>query len=266
MIDTAEIRDRALVIAREAAALAMQGFRGPRTVQKKGAIDLVTDFDVRCEALIRERLAKEFPEHDVVAEEGVDHPTRDLIWYVDPIDGTTNYAHGHPFFCVSMGLAERNVPIVGVVVAPALQVEWTGARGHQAQRNGSNCYVSTTEKLDDALCATGFPYDRRVSPDNNFEAYLAAKLATRGVRRCGSAAIDTCLVADGTYDAYWEIKLKPWDWCGGFAVASSAGARITDTQGRDANLATKRLVVSNGRVHDELLGMLMPIEEKRARG
>ncbi|MBK8171196.1 MAG: inositol monophosphatase [Sandaracinaceae bacterium] len=264
MSELSDIRDRALFIARDAAKLAMRGYRQKRTIEKKGAIDLVTDFDVRCEALIRQRLAREFPEHDVVAEEGADKPTRDLIWYVDPIDGTTNFAHGHPFFCVSMGLAERNKPVVGVVVAPALNVEWTGAEGHPSTRNGEACHVTETAAIDDALCATGFPYDRRETTDNNFEAYLGMKLKSRGVRRCGSAAIDLCLVADGTYDAYWEIKLKPWDWCGGFAIALGAGATITDTLGGEADLSTRRLAVSNGRLHAELLSTIGPFESKYA--
>lgn len=262
MIDHQRFLEIALPIARDAAALAMRGYRAPRRIEKKGAIDLVTEFDVACEALIRERLAKELPDHDVVAEEGHDSPTRELVWYVDPIDGTTNFAHGHPFFAVSMGLAYRGNPVVGVVVAPALQIEWTGAEGVGATRNGDACRVSATATLDDALCATGFPYDRRESDDNNFRPYLAAKLKTRGVRRCGSAAIDTCLVADGTYDAYWEIKLKPWDWCAGFAIAKSAGGRVTDSRGKSASLSTRRLVVTNGLVHSELLTLLQPFEDE----
>ena len=251
-----EVLAEASTIAADAATLLMRAWRKHGAVRKKGVIDLVTDSDLASEALIRERMARTFPAHGLVAEEGRDTPVGDWIWYVDPLDGTTNFAHGHPFFCVSLALCERGEPRVGVVSAPALGVSWASAQGFGATRNGERCHVSETRALDDALCATGFPYDRRTSDENNFREFTAFKLRTQGVRRCGSAAIDLALVADGTYDAYWEQKLKPWDLGAGALLVREAGGQVTDYDGTPADVRTGRLVATNGHVHAETLALL----------
>ena len=247
----------ALEVAVEAGALALTGYRHPKRVAHKGAIDLVTEFDTRVEELIRARLAQATPDIALVAEEGGGDAGAALTWYVDPIDGTTNYAHGHPFWCVAIGLARADgSPVAGAVVAPALATHWTGAEGHPAERSGEPCRVSEVDRLDQALLATGFPYDRHTSAANNFAAFVAAKKRAQGVRRCGSAALDLCLVADGTYDGYWERKLKPWDVMAGAAIAAAAGARLTSLGGSAPRPLTGELVATNGRVHDELLELL----------
>ncbi len=224
---------------------------------KKGEIDLLTQFDLRSEAIISSRLARAFPGHAIVAEEGkLLAGAGDLTWYVDPLDGTTNFAHGHPFFCISMGLAERGTPVLGVVLAPALRIEWCAARGLGATRDGRTCRVSSSEHVAESLIGTGFPYDRRTSPENNFAEFVAVKRQARGVRRCGSAAIDLAFVADGTYDAYWEQKLRPWDMCAGAAVVMEAGGKITNYEGATADLRVGQVIASNSKVHEDLRGLI----------
>jgi len=249
----------ALRIAQEAGALAARGYRHPKRVTHKGAIDLVTEFDIATEELIRARLAIEAPDVAIVAEEGGGTAGADLTFYVDPIDGTTNFVHGHPFWCVSIGLVERGVCVAGAVVAPSLGTWWMGAEGSPAVRNGEECRVSEAATLEDALLATGFPYDRKTSPNNNFDAFVALKKRAQGVRRCGSAALDLCLVADGTYDGYWERKLKPWDLAAGASLVKSAGGKVTDITGGPADVRTGDLIATNGRLHDALVAALASV-------
>ncbi len=258
-----EARDTALAIAREAGALLMSGWRKNPHVSKKGTIDLVTEFDLRSETLLRERLGRAFPDHTIVAEEGAARDVVDTrpVWYVDPIDGTTNFAHGHFFFAVSLGLAVRGEPVLGVVHAPALQTTFSGAVGLGAVRSSATggeepCVPSRTALLDDALIATGFPYDRRVSAENNLREFAAMKVRTQGLRRCGAASLDLCLVADGTYDAYWEQKLAPWDLAGGCGVLRAAGGRVTGYDGVPLDLAAGRAIATNGVLHDALVAAI----------
>jgi myo-inositol-1(or 4)-monophosphatase len=248
--------ERALAIAADAATLARDGWRTVEAVEKKGRIDLLTQYDLRAEALIREGLTAAFPDHRIVGEEGdelagasADSP----VWYVDPIDGTTNFAHGHPFWCVSIGLVVRGVPIVGAIVAPVLGIEWLGWMGGPALRNGEPCKVSDTEALGDALLATGFPYDRHTSSDDNLDAFGALQKKVVGIRRCGSAALDLCFVSDGTYDGYWEKKLRPWDIAAGLAIVKAAGGSVSSMHGDAPDLAQGHVVATNGVLHDALV-------------
>lgn len=254
-----EILASATAIAAEAAALIMRGFRTRPAVTKKGAIDLVTEFDVASEVLIRDRLGKAFPHHRIVGEEsdaGDPNQESRLVWYVDPIDGTTNFSHGHPFFAVSIALCENGIPRVGVIDAPALGVVWKGAHGLGATRNGAPCRVSEIASLDDALCATGFPYTRRTNRDNNFAEFLALKVRTHGVRRCGAASIDLAFVADGAYEAYWEQTLKPWDIAAGALLVRESGGIMSSYGNAPFDVGNGRVVASNGRVHEELVHIL----------
>lgn len=264
-IDSAGLLRVALEAAREAGALVRAGWRKHPAAEHKGRVDLVTSFDRDSETLLKERLAAATP-FPVVGEEhgGRRAPgARALTWYVDPIDGTTNFVHGHPFWCVSVGLLAGTRPVLGAVVAPALGVEWVGVALGEATRDGERCRVSEVALLDDALLATGFPYDRRTSPDNNFDAFVAIKKKCQAVRRCGSAAIDLCLVADGTYDGYWESKLKVWDVAAGAALVLAAGGHLSDHDGKAADVTTGRLVATNGRIHAELIAELCEVASLR---
>ncbi len=252
-------------IAREAGALVIEGFRkGARIRTKSDRTDLVTEYDEKSERLIRDRIATRLPGHDVIGEEGqgTSDASKRLVWYVDPIDGTTNFAHGHPFFCLAMGLAARTedggeVPIAGVVLAPAMQIEWSAAQGCGAQRNGQKIEVSATPALEDCLLATGFPSTRARIDDNNYKAFLAIDAATHGARRCGAAAMELCLVADGAYDGFWDISLKRWDVTASTVIIREAGGRVTDYETDDLPLDRferngGRVIASNGSVHEEL--------------
>ena len=258
-------RDHTLAIAtdvaREAAELALEGWRSGTSIRKKGTIDLLTEYDLKTEALIRERLSAAFPEHRIVGEEGeVREGSAEFTWYVDPIDGTTNFAHGHPFFCVSIALWAEGAGAghgeIAVVSAPALGVTWNARRGGGAFRNGERCHTSGTRELKDALGATGFPYDRWDSTEDNLREHRAFLKRTRGIRRCGSAAIDLCLVAEGTYDLYWEQKLAPWDMCAGAILVIEAGGTLSDYDGGAAEPRAGRLVATNGPLHDATLALL----------
>lgn len=254
-LDLAKALEEARDIARQAGALIMAGYRTGTEIHKKGRIDLVTKYDLDSEALIRERLQASFPHHKIVGEEGTATGEGDLVWYVDPLDGTTNFAHGHPFFAVSIGLCEGDDPLLGVVEAPALQITWSGARGLGATRNGEPCRVSGQAGLLDSLSATGYAYVQDTDDDNLHETRGFLK-QTHGIRRCGAAAIDLAMVADGTYDFYWEQRLNPWDLCAGACLVLEAGGRLSDYDGRPADLTSGRLVASNGHLHEAVVDLI----------
>jgi len=263
--------------AHDAGALVLRGFRHKMVIEHKSSVEVVTKFDRESETLLRCRLSKglNFP---IVGEELGGRLTEEAVLYVDPIDGTTNFVHGHPFWCVSIGLVSQGVPILGVVVAPALSIEWYGvcasdappvakrvassAQQHTRNMQESSasavitegpCIVSPTARFEDSLLATGFPYDRATSPDNNFDTFVAIKRRCQAVRRCGSAAIDLCLVADGTYEGYWERKLRPWDIAGGSAIVRASGGQVSDFDGGGDYITTGHIVATNGAIHNKLL-------------
>lgn len=273
-----ELSGIALRVAEEAAALVLAGFRaGPRglRVEEKAPRDLVTQFDRASEDLLVARLGALTPGVAVVGEEQsaarATAPRGGLVWYVDPLDGTTNFVHGHPFWCVSVGLMEDDTPVAGAVVAPVLGIRWTGFRPREpqplgaaperpatageARRNGERCTVSATASLEHAMVATGFPPVRDRAPDNNFDAFMTVKRNAQAVRRCGSAAIDLCMVADGTYDAYWERRLHAWDVAAGSAILRGAGGVITALDGGPPDYHAGNIMASNGLVHDPIVAL-----------
>jgi myo-inositol-1(or 4)-monophosphatase len=252
--------------AEETGRLLLEGWRAERlTIEHKGSIDLVTDYDRKAQALLEARL-EAFGFGHVVAEEQTDALEgawgEGWVWFVDPIDGTTNFAHGHPFFAVSVGLAFDGEPRWGVVCAPGLGVTWVTAPDG-VRRNGALVTVSQRGALAESVVATGFPYDRATDEENNLRETVTIAPRVRGIRRCGAASLDLCLVAEGTYDGYWEQKLKPWDCCAGVALVRAAGGRVTDYGGGPMQLRLGRLVATNGRVHGELVEA---IGAGRARG
>jgi myo-inositol-1(or 4)-monophosphatase len=258
-LDLGFLTQSALTVAREAGALVLAGYRSRPTVDRKASYaDLVTEFDLASERLIRRRFGELTPDVPVVGEEEGGRIGDGPTWVCDPIDGTVNFASGHPFFAISLGLLQGGVPLLGVVLAPALQVEWHGALGSGAFRNGQPCAVSGNASLADALVATGIsPVMRRHGhPEDNLAAFTRVTPEVRDIRRCGSAALDLCLVADGTYDAYWERRLAAWDVAAGAALVLAAGGRLTNLLGGPYDLAEGYILASNGHVHDALLDLV----------
>ena len=236
------------------------------SIRKKGAIDLVTEVDLECERMCRDILAERFPDHDILAEElgatSSPHGSR-YRWIFDPLDGTTNYAHGLPIFCSSLGLEIDGRVDVGAIYDPMRKELFTAERGQGAFLNGSRLKVSDTGALIDGLLVTGFPYDvHKRGPDlvGLFGEFLGR---ARAVRRLGSAALDLCYVAAGRLDAFWEQLLKPWDVAAGGLILEEAGGRITGMDGAPFDLAAGHLVASNGAIHDEILGVIADFRGNR---
>ncbi len=244
-------------IAREAGALLMQHFHQGLKIEYKGDADLVTAADRASEALIRDRVSKQFPSHDVMGEEqGLKDRGSEYRWYVDPLDGTTNFAHGYPVFAVSIALERRSrdeeARIAGVVYDPTRDELFTAEKGSGAQLNGKSIHVSKAAQLKECLLATGFPSHKRHKNPNIF-FYHQITLKTHGVRRAGSAALDLCNVACGRFDGFWEFNLNPWDTAAGVLLVEEAGGRVTRFDGSPFELNSRETLASNGLVHDALL-------------
>ena len=240
------------------------GFR----IAKKGTIDLVTEVDVECERMCRDVIAQRFPDHDVLAEEfGADttaRPPARWRWVFDPLDGTTNYAHGLPIFCASLGLEIDGRTEVGAIYDPTRQELFTAERGEGAYLNGRALAVSQTSTLIDALLVTGFPYDVH-QKTGDLVALFGEFLGTaRAIRRLGSAALDLCYVAAGRFDGFWEQYLKPWDVAAGALIVEEAGGRITGMDGSPFDATAAHLVASNRHVHDQMLRVIREFRDGRA--
>jgi myo-inositol-1(or 4)-monophosphatase len=252
-------------LARDAGALLMSYF-GKVAIEYKGDVDLVTEADRSSEKLIVERIRKQWPGHDLVGEEGSRRETgSDFRWYVDPLDGTTNFAHGYPVFCVSMALDYKGERIAGVIYDPTRDEMFAAEKGSGSRLNGRPIHVSATRKLKESLVATGFPsHKRHKIPNIHF--YHQITLRSHGVRRAGSAALDLCCLACGRFDAYWEFNLNPWDTAAGVLLVQEAGGKVTDFSGGPFNLDSREVLGSNGLLHDELLKEFKAIMEGRVEG
>jgi len=254
-------------IAREAGALILHYFHQGLKIEYKGDADLVTAADRASETLIRKRIAEQFPAHDVLGEEqGLNDRGAEYRWYVDPLDGTTNFAHGYPVFCVSMALERRTAAaakrIAGVVYDPTRDELFTAEQGKGAQLNSKAIYVSKFAQLKECLVATGFPSHKR-HKNPNIHFYHQITLRTHGVRRAGSAALDLCCVACGRFDGFWEFNLNPWDTAAGVLIVEEAGGRVTRFDGSAFQLDSRETLASNGLVHDALLAEFRQIFEGR---
>ncbi len=240
-------------IAREAGALVMEYFHRRVKIEYKGDVDLVTVADRKSEALILERIRGRWPAHDILGEEGGLHDQgSDYRWYVDPLDGTTNFAHGFPVFCISLGLEYKGRRVAGVVYDPTRDELFATEQGSGAYLNQQRIQVSTTANLAECLVATGFPSHKRHKNPNIF-FYHQITLRTHGVRRAGSAALDLCCVACGRFDGFWEFKLNPWDTAAGVLLVEEAGGRVSDFRGGPFQLDSRETLASNGLVHEEML-------------
>lgn len=251
------IREVALRAVKEAGAVLRHGLEQARTIEYKGEKNLVTDMDRRSEEAIARLVQRELPDHSLVSEEGTRlQGDSGYRWFVDPLDGTTNYAHGYPCFCVSIGVEKDGELVYGVVYDPTLEELFTSERGAGAFLNGKRLQVSAISRLSDALLATGFPPDVATVKENNLDHFANFMKRAQAVRRPGSAALDLCYVAAGRFDGFWELCLNPWDVAAGVLMVTEAGGRVTDLQGRPLQLSTPRIVASNGLIHEEMLRLL----------
>jgi myo-inositol-1(or 4)-monophosphatase len=252
-VDASSFLPQASAIAVEAGKLLMPFFERRIGFEYKGGVDLVTEADTASEHLIVSRLRATWPGHDIVGEEG----TRDthggsFRWYVDPLDGTTNFAHGYPVFCVSMGLEFEGELIAGIIYDPTRNELFSGAKGHGATLNGCPIHVSKTATLSESILGTGFPsFKRHKNPNIHF--YHQITLCSHGIRRAGSAALDLANVASGRYDAYWEFNLNPWDTTAGVLLVQEAGGTVTRFDGTPFNVDSRETLASNTVIHEELI-------------
>jgi myo-inositol-1(or 4)-monophosphatase len=240
-------------IAREAGALLMRHFNQRVRIEYKGEADLVTIADREAEALIRERIKARWPSHDILGEEGgLDSQGNDYRWYVDPLDGTTNFAHGFPVFCVSLAIEFKGRRVAGVIYDPTRDELFAAEYGSGAYLNDKKISVSKTTRLAESLVATGFPSHKRHANPNIF-FYHQVTLRTHGVRRAGSAALDLCCVASGRFDGFWEFNLNPWDTAAGVLLVEEAGGKVSDMSGGAFQLSSRETLASNGLIHPALL-------------
>ena len=254
-------RSTAIGIARRAGALLRAEVGKRRQISFKGSpTNLVTEMDRRVEALIIDAIRADFPGHAILSEERgrVGGPSAHR-WIIDPLDGTTNYAHGIPVFCVSIALEVDGQSLLAVVYDPNLDECFVAERGKGAWLNGQRLSVSETPVLNESLLATGFPYSIRESPGNNLAQFAAFSLRCQGVRRMGSAVLYFCYVAAGRLDGYWELRLGPWDVAAGGLMVEEAGGRVTNLDGGPLDRERPEVVASNGRIHDEMLRVLKEV-------
>jgi myo-inositol-1(or 4)-monophosphatase len=254
--DHQALLEAAVAIARDAGALVATGYLRERVEMTKGDdANVVTDTDHASERLIVAALAERFPDHGVRAEEG-SRATGEILWLVDPLDGTNNFAHGFPMFAVNLAAVRGEVILAGVTYDPLRDELFTATLGGGAALNGRALQVSRRERLSVALVATGFPYDKASNPDNNLAEFVAVVPQVRGVRRSGSAALDLAYVAAGRLDAYWEHGTNAWDVAPGILMVHEAGGRVTDYTGRPAQMEGGRFLASNGLIHSALMERL----------
>ena len=247
----------AILAAKKAGLLLKSRLGQKRRVKYKGPVNLVTEMDLLAEKVIVSEIRKHWPDHSLLAEEKTDlqgdSPYR---WVIDPLDGTTNYAHGFPVFSVSIALQMEEKVVLGVVYDPTRDDLFVGKKGEGARLNGRKIHVSSTPKLSESLLATGFPYDLRENAADNFDHFRNFALHAHAVRRAGSAALDLCYVAAGRFDGFWEMRLGPWDMAAGSLMVREAGGKTTDFLGNPLGLDGRHVLASNGKIHREMIKLL----------
>jgi myo-inositol-1(or 4)-monophosphatase len=250
-------------ISRIAGSIIRDGFGKQIEVGfKTGDNNLVTEIDLASEKAIINYINKHFPDHNILSEEsGTDDKKGDYTWVIDPLDGTTNFAHGLPIFSVSIGVVKGNEIICGAVYDVMHDVLYSAVKGEGAYRNGKRISVNKNSNLKTAFLVTGFPYNVNENPDHIFERFIRFLTHSRAVRRLGSAAIDFCYVAEGIFDGFWEVFLNPWDICAGKLICEEAGGRVTDFMGNKSDIYERRVLASNGMIHDEMVRVMnKPVE------
>lgn len=251
-----QLKDFAVDLAHQAGALLMEKFDQSIEIHYKGDINLVTEADNMSENLIITAIRQNFPDHGILSEES---PAilggSSMRWIIDPLDGTTNYAHGYPVFCVSIALEKEGRIVLGVVYDPTRQETFVALRGEGAYLNDKRLAVSKTPDLNRSLLSTGFPYDIRESKENNLNYFNMMVKEVQAVRRAGAAALDMAYVAAGRFDGFWELKLQPWDMAAACLMIEEAGGKITDMLNKPWNLLSPQILVSNGRIHEQMIAV-----------
>lgn len=256
--DTAKFLNAAWQAASAAGEIIRTSWHQPRSIDYKGPIDLVTSVDRAAERSIVEVLRQDFPEHSILAEEETEiaGASNEYRWIVDPLDGTTNFAHSYPQVSVSIALEFREQIIVGLVYDPLRRECFRAVKGQGATLNGAAIRISFVRELDKALLATGFPYDRRENADFYLSFFKAFLIRCQGIRRAGSAALDLCYVASGRLDGFWELRLKPWDIAAGALIVAEAGGTLSTFSGKEFSILGNETLASNGLIHDEMMQVI----------
>lgn len=250
-------RDIAIEIAREAGQFLKARLNSVHKIGYKGEINLVTEADRASEEMITSKINHLFPDHDILGEEFTSTKRgSDFRWIIDPLDGTNNYAHGYPVFCVSIALHRQDKIVLGVIYNPVLDEMFVAEEGKGALLNGRQIHVSSTVGLAESLLATGFPYDIRQDSQNALNYFNTMIRKARGIRRAGSAALDLAYVAAGRFDGFWELKLCPWDTAAGWLMVEEAGGIVTDLRGKEYYLDSPIILASNGKIHEEMIEAL----------
>lgn len=249
--------DIAQAAARKAGKILIDNIGKIGQVELKAKNSLLTEVDLMCEREIVGIIRHEYPEHDLVAEEGSEYSSgSDIKWVIDPLDGTMNYTHGYPFYSVSIAVEQNDSIIAGVVYDPVMDEMFTAEKGKGAYMNGKDIKVSESDKLGDSLLATGFLHEDERLVERNLKHFSDFIMVARGVRRDGSAALDLAYVACGRYDGFWELGLHPWDMAAGAFIAREAGAKVTNMTGGEFTHHKGEIVTSNGRIHEQMLEIL----------
>lgn len=248
-------------VAKEAGAAVVSFFHGDFRIERKDVsetgIDIVTDADRKSEDIILTAISREFPGHDVLTEETLTERTGSRwLWVIDPLDGTVNFAHGIPHFAISIALSEGDALIAGMIYDPLRDESFSATRHGCSFLNGKSMHVSKSETLRASVIATGFPYDRATSPDNNVTEFQRVVTRVQGIRRAGAASLDLAYVAAGRLDGFWELRLKPWDQAAGMLLVEEAGGKISERKGQPATMLAQSVVATNGLIHEELVAVL----------
>lgn len=248
-------------LAREAGTFLKERLSDKHIIDFKGEINIVTEADRMSEAMIVERIHRNYPNHSILTEESeaIDRGP-EVRWIVDPLDGTTNYAHGYPVFCVSIALERNGCICLGVIYNPMLDETFVAEKDNGAFLNHKKISVSQTADISTSLLATGFPYDIRNSENNNISYFSGMARKVQAIRRAGSAALDMAYLAAGRFDGFWELKLKPWDTAAGSLLVTEAGGIVTDLFGGTFHLDSAHVLASNGRIHQDMISILKSID------
>jgi myo-inositol-1(or 4)-monophosphatase len=256
-----ECRDFIISVAKEAGIFLKEKLNDKHVIDYKGEINIVTEADRISEEMITSRIHQRYPHHDILAEESIGTTKgSEFRWLIDPLDGTTNYAHGYPVFCVSIALEQEGEICLGVIYNPMLDEMFVAARGIGAFLNGRKISVSNTTDLTRSLLATGFPYDIRDDENNNINYFNGMAKRARAIRRAGSAALDMAYIAMGRFDGFWELKLMPWDTAAGWLLIHEAGGMITDISGNHFFLKSPHILATNGKIHREMVDVFQKID------